>query len=86
MPSERIQKSKESKMSLRPVVSRVSSQNICILSAEMVLHVHTLKMLQVLGAKVLKKIAIQGGTSCADYRTYQKGAARVIHSAVVKKL
>ena len=42
--------SKDSKMSLQPVVSRVLSQNICILSVEMVLHVHTLNMLQVLDA------------------------------------
>ena len=40
--------SKESKMSLQPVVSRVLSQNICVLSVEMVLHVRTLNMLQVL--------------------------------------
>ena len=52
----------------------------------MVLHVHTLNMLQVLDASVLKKFAIQGGTSCADYRTYQKDAARVVHLTVVNKL
>ena len=78
--------SKESKMSPEPVVSRVLSQNICILSVDMVLCVHTLNMLQVLDAYVFKKFAIQGGRNCADYRTYQKGAARVVHSTVVKKL
>ena len=40
--------SKESKMSLQPVVFGVLSQNICVLSVEMVLHVRTLNMLQVL--------------------------------------
>ena len=42
--------SKESKMFLQPVMSRVLSQNICILNVEMVLHVHSLNMLQVLDA------------------------------------
>ena len=40
--------SKEFKMSLQPVVSRVVSHNICVLSVEMVLHVRTLNMHQVL--------------------------------------
>ena len=42
--------SKESKMSLQPVVSRTLLQNIFVLSVEMMLHVHTLNMLLVLDA------------------------------------
>ena len=42
--------SKESKMSLQPVVSGILLQNIFVLSVEMMLHVHTLNMLLVLDA------------------------------------
>ena len=47
MPSERIQKTSKQRVQdvSQPVVSRVLSQNICILSVDMVLHVHTLNML-----------------------------------------
>ena len=41
--------SKESEMSLQPVVSRTLLQNIFVLSVEMMLHVHTVNMLLVLG-------------------------------------
>ena len=78
--------SKESKISLQSVVVKVPSQNICVLSVEMVLHMRTPNMLQVLDVQVCQVVAIQGVPSCADYRTHQKGAARVVHSTMVKKL
>ena len=81
--------SKESKMSLQPVVSRTVLQSIFVLSVEMMLHVHTLmNMLLVQMRKFSKGLgfAIQGGPNCADYRTYQEGAARIVHSTVVKQL
>ena len=92
MPSEHIQET--SKQRVQDVFSTSSVQITitkqmfceCFLSDEMVLRVRTLNMLQVLDLQVLKGFAIQGGPICADYRILQKGAARVVHSTVVKKL
>ena len=52
MPSERIQKTSKQRVQdvSQPVKSRLLSKNICILSVDMVLHVYTLNMLQVLDA------------------------------------